>query len=468
MMLFSMLSAAQGGKSIAFLSRHFGLSNRQMTNVIRYFLPILMRGIQKNLAKNGGLTSLMKELDHGNYSSYYEDPNIYSNPDVRLNGLLIMEKAVGDEVVQKQMLSRIYLSTGVDPDCLQLILPYVTTLALSALYRKAHTSVKPEQAQSLSYRPINGKTKPKTPALNLNTPEVEKTVRKPAIQAGQTLSHNVQQNIPQNASHNTSLAEPQDSLQSEIANHLNHYSSEPQPAQPLPQEHHPISEMPASEMPVQAPLNRQNGQFADPVMREQIPQQPPAENFNQAPIDNSQMNGYVTKHNGANNVPQMQQPGADLPVQHMVGAQNQERLPNIILQAQEAYAKKQRKKNNKSRLKRMLLPNFKKPIEMANVQQNTNVPQNANVQQHPNVQQHASVQHNAGNPPEFAAPQTQQFAHTPIPPIPQPMPNTAPAPAQQRNNVVAQQTMGKNVPGRKYVSLQEKLSNQLPWYEQVG
>ena len=83
-------------------------------------------------------------LDKGNYTSYYDDPNIYNNPDVRNNGLILMEQAFGSPQNQRKIYHRIYLSTGIDPDTLHLILPFVTTLALSALYKKARTPSKSE------------------------------------------------------------------------------------------------------------------------------------------------------------------------------------------------------------------------------------------------------------------------------------------------------------------------------------
>ncbi len=375
-MLFSMLSAAQGGKSIALLSRYFGLSHRQMTNVIRQYLPVFMRGIQHNFAKHGGLSSLLKVLDKGNYSSYYEDPNIYCNPDVRNNGLILMEQAFGSEENQRKIYNRIYLSTGIDPDTLHLILPFITTLALSALYRKART---PSQQDSLKTH---------------HTPQPQNHIHYNNAQPAR------QPQAPQNT-HNV-----QDDMHLQIQKHLEaqHQKHIAQPQHSNPQQ---------NTIPQQVPNFAQQAQTR-PVQQNQI------------------------------NTPHQQQ--ASRPFNHQQAApeqrapqQNQqdydEPLPNIIVQAQQAYEKKNRKKSGKSRLRGLLGGGDSKPqLQQPSAHQ---VKRQAPV----NNQQVASpTMHHR---PSHAAPQ--QPVHLP-----------------QTNALVPQQ---KN---RKYVSLQEKLSNKLPWYEQVG
>ncbi|MGH1349639.1 MAG: DUF937 domain-containing protein [Methyloligellaceae bacterium] len=383
MMLFSMLSAAQGGKSIVFLSRHFGLSNRQMTNVIRHYLPILMRGIQKNFAQQGGLSSLLKTLDKGNYGSYYDDPNIYTNPDVRHRGITIMERALGGDDIQRKILHRIYLSTGIDPDTLQLILPFVTTLALSTLYRKAHTQLNPSaMPNQLAYHGPNGnpqpQVKPRMP-IQPNAPR-----RQQAPMPPNNTQHQYQQ--PPQQTQRGFAPQPQPSqFQQQM-------QRQPEARQELPG----MRQQQPAAMPVSNPHNGAQPQHQPPVQ----PQQ----------------NGH-----------QHQQPS--MPAQQP----QQERLPNIILQAQEAHAQKQRKISKKGRLSRML----KVPFQLAQGQQSQTPPaqeqyNNGNGQYHQQNQYYAEQHH------------TQQLQPS-QPNLPQP-----------------------RGPERKYVSLQEKLSAQLPWYEQTG
>ncbi len=371
MMLFSMLSEAQGGKSIAFLSRHFGLSNRQMTNVIRHFLPILMRGIQKNFAKQGGLTSLLKTLDHDNYASYFEDPNIYSNPHVRNSGNIILEKALGSEEVQKQIMHRIYLSTGIDPDTLFLVLPYVTTLALSALYIKAHTSLNPAaSATQLEY-------------------------------------------------HGQPQAQPRPVPQAPQYQPVNHQQQ--QYAQPIQQQQaiqQPVQQ--TMQQPIQQPRTMQPGVIPHPAA--QAPrQQAPQQQMHQQQIQQQQPHQQQAMHH-TNAMPQG----------YPQAQPQQEKLPNIIRQAQAAHEQKERRPAKKGRLSQML----KAPFQ-GSQSDNTSAQQRQ-------PQQYAT-------PPQPQAshyqqqPQYQQVAHTP-----------AQVPARPQ------------VPSRKYISLQEKLTSQLPWYEQTG
>ncbi len=371
MMLFSMLSAAQGGKSIVFLSRHFGLSNRQMTNVIRHYLPILMRGIQKNFAQQGGLSSLLKTLDKGNYGSYYDDPNIYTNPEVRNRGITIMERALGGDDIQRKVLHRIYLSTGIDPDTLQLILPFVTTLALSTLYRKAHTQLNPSAMPTqLAYHGPNGNPQPQ-----------------------------VKPRMPIQPNH-------QRQKQAPIYSNAQQYQQAPQQSQ-------------KGFAPQRQPSQFQQQMPRQQEVRQELPgmrQQQPAA----MPISNSQQPVQQQQYNAGGHQ------------QHAVAPQQppQERLPNIILQAQEAHAQKQRKISKKGRLSRML----KVPFQLAQGQQNQNTP----MQQDPYNGQQQQNQY-------YAEQHHTQQLHPSQPNLPQP-----------------------RGPERKYVSLQEKLSAQLPWYEQTG
>ena len=377
MMLFSMLTAAQGGKSIAYLSRTFGLSDRQMTNVIRHYLPVLTKGIQKNFAQQGGLASLLKTLDHGNYSSYYDDPNIYTNPQVRHNGLIIMERAIGSISVQRQILNRIYQSTGIDPDTLQLILPFVTILALSALYRKANGNILPQNVTNgLEYRPQN-KAQP------------------------QQMQNSVQQNGGKTS---------QDDMHHEIHKHL--MQQEPQQA---------------------------------PQYVQQRPQAASQQTQNFAPQQQPQMQ---------NNAPQSQN--------ETIG---NERLPNIILQAQEAHAKRQKQSNGKSRLRNLLKASKKKPVEQP--VQNDQLSQKQTPQQAQNYQASAAMQHTRQAPSQpHMHHQMPQYAQQQQIPVHQQQ-QMAPQQAQQDHMHQATQMPAPRRRTRKYVSLQEKLHNELPWYDQV-
>ncbi len=391
MMLFSMLSAAQGGKSIVFLSRHFGLSNRQMTNVIRHYLPILMRGIQKNFAQQGGLSSLLKTLDKGNYGSYYDDPNIYNNPEVRNRGITIMERALGGDEIQRKAMHRIYLSTGIDPDTLQLILPYVTTLALSTLYRKAHTQLNPSaMPNQLAYHGPNGSPQPQ---VRPRMPTQQNARKQPQAPVNPNMQQQYQQ-APQQSQRGFAPQPQPNQFQQQM-------QRQPELRQELPG----MGQQQPAAMPVSNPNNGQHNGMQQPQPQQQM--------------QNANANANAGQHHQQPAMAPQQQPQQP----------QQERLPNIILQAQEAHAQKQRKISKKGRLSRML----KVPFQLAQGgnQQNQQPPRQEQQYQQQQQNQYYAEQHH-----------TQQLQPS-QPNLPQP-----------------------RGPERKYVSLQEKLSAQLPWYEE--
>lgn len=173
MSLFSMIAAAQNGTAISLMSKQAGVHSLQTANAIRQFLPILIQGIETNFAHRGGLSSLLQTLDQGNYIQYYNDPNIYTNPYIRHCGIAIMDRVIGSDHAKQKILNHIYFSTGVPVNALQFILPFVTIIALSALYRKAQLAAAPANNNILpppSNRPYNNVSQQHAQVASLSQP----------------------------------------------------------------------------------------------------------------------------------------------------------------------------------------------------------------------------------------------------------------------------------------------------------
>lgn len=135
-----MITEAHNGKAIAIISKQFGLDQQQTTYAIQQYLPILMQSLEKNFAHRGGLSSLLQVLNKGNYAQYYDNINTYTDQTVYNKGSEIMDQVFGSREIIHKIFEKIFQDTGVEINTLGHIMPLVTLIALSALYRKAQIS----------------------------------------------------------------------------------------------------------------------------------------------------------------------------------------------------------------------------------------------------------------------------------------------------------------------------------------
>ncbi|MCL4783767.1 MAG: DUF937 domain-containing protein [Bryobacterales bacterium] len=134
--LLSAILSAQGGNMAASLGQRFGLSQEQTSAAISSLLPALMGGMQKNIAEEGGLDSLLGALAGGNHQRYLEDPDSLTGDAPVEEGNGILGHLLGSKDVSRQVANNASAQTGVGADILKKMLPIVATMLMGAVSKQ--------------------------------------------------------------------------------------------------------------------------------------------------------------------------------------------------------------------------------------------------------------------------------------------------------------------------------------------
>ena len=135
-LLKALLEASDGG-AVKEIASNFGLSNNQAGSAISQLLPALTKGLQKNVAKDGGLESLIGALSSGGHDRYLENPSQVTNPESIRDGNKILGHLLGSKDVSRQVAGQAANNTGIDAGVLKKMLPMVAALAMGALKKQS-------------------------------------------------------------------------------------------------------------------------------------------------------------------------------------------------------------------------------------------------------------------------------------------------------------------------------------------
>jgi hypothetical protein len=150
MNLLESLLNAQGGDAVRQLAGRFGIDESQAASAVSALLPALTGGVQRNVAQEGGLDSLLGALGGGDHQKYLDDPGALSDGNTLAEGNGILGHILGSKEVSKQVAAQAADQTGVDHSVLKQMLPLVATMMMGALSK--HTG----QAQDTSQDNIAG------------------------------------------------------------------------------------------------------------------------------------------------------------------------------------------------------------------------------------------------------------------------------------------------------------------------
>ena len=136
MNILDAILGANDGTAVGTLAQQFGLSSDQTSSALTALLPALAGGLQRNVAQEGGLDSLVGTLAGGNYGRYLDNPALLGQGDSITDGNGILGQILGSKDVSRAVASNAAASTGISPDILKQMLPVVATLAMGALSRQ--------------------------------------------------------------------------------------------------------------------------------------------------------------------------------------------------------------------------------------------------------------------------------------------------------------------------------------------
>ena len=135
--ILNAILSARNGQAVNTLASQFGLSSEQTSSAIGALLPALAGGLQRNVSQPGGLEALAGALTSGNHDRYLDDPGRLSSGETVADGNAILGHLLGSKDVSRSVATSAAASTGLSPDLLKQLLPFVASLAMGALAKQS-------------------------------------------------------------------------------------------------------------------------------------------------------------------------------------------------------------------------------------------------------------------------------------------------------------------------------------------
>ncbi|CAN5698126.1 hypothetical protein BH23GEM9_BH23GEM9_19670 [soil metagenome] len=140
MNILETITSAQGGAAVNQLAAQFGVKPEQAQSAMAALMPALAAGLQRNMATESGLSSLLAALGRDGHDAYLEDPNKLAQPTTTADGNAILGHVLGSKDVSRKVAANASQQTGIDTAILKKMLPLVATLAMAALARQTKSS----------------------------------------------------------------------------------------------------------------------------------------------------------------------------------------------------------------------------------------------------------------------------------------------------------------------------------------
>lgn len=125
--------SAGGNAAVQQLGSRFGLDESQAGAALQQLVPALGHGLQKNVAAEGGLDSLLGALNTGNHSRYVENPELLQGEGVTEEGNGILGHLLGSKDASREVAAQASAQTGIGADVLKQMLPVVATMVMGSL-----------------------------------------------------------------------------------------------------------------------------------------------------------------------------------------------------------------------------------------------------------------------------------------------------------------------------------------------
>lgn len=136
MNLLKTLLEAQGGGLVQQVANQCGLDREQANAAVAELLPQLARGMKSNIARPGGLDSLLKAVQTGNHQRYIDNPAELSTDGGLADGKGILGHLLGGEDVRDAVATHAAQRTGIDPSKLQEMLPMIASMLMGSVSKQ--------------------------------------------------------------------------------------------------------------------------------------------------------------------------------------------------------------------------------------------------------------------------------------------------------------------------------------------
>lgn len=136
MRLFRTIAGAQSGHVFANMGAAFGLSDELAAQVVRYFVPPIIKSITRRTETAQGLLAFLEFLGNRRLSRYWNAPGIFGHPGVEAEGREILVMLFPQAAHVRKIVTNRAKVLPVEPFVLDAMFPYVAILALAAIEQK--------------------------------------------------------------------------------------------------------------------------------------------------------------------------------------------------------------------------------------------------------------------------------------------------------------------------------------------
>jgi len=140
MNLIDLLMNNGGDSAVGQLASRFGLDESQTTAALQQLVPALGSGLQRNVASEGGLGSLLGALSSGNHAEYLDNPEMLNNEEATETGNGILGHLLGSKEASREVAANASAQTGIGADILKQMLPLVATMVMGSLSKRSDQS----------------------------------------------------------------------------------------------------------------------------------------------------------------------------------------------------------------------------------------------------------------------------------------------------------------------------------------
>jgi hypothetical protein len=155
MRLFRSIAGAQGGRVFANLGAAFGINDELAAQVVRYFLPPIVKGISQRMETSQGLIYLLEFIGAKRHDRYLADPGIFGHPKIEAEGRAILSMLFPSQAYLQRVIDNRTRVLPLPPGLIELMLPYVAVLAVGAIELKTRQPLK-----VVLLRLLNGRADP--------------------------------------------------------------------------------------------------------------------------------------------------------------------------------------------------------------------------------------------------------------------------------------------------------------------
>ncbi|WP_125461560.1 MULTISPECIES: DUF937 domain-containing protein [Rhodomicrobium] len=136
MRLFRTIAGAQGGRVFANMGAAFGINDELAAQVVRYFLPPMIKSISRRMDTSQGLINFLDFVGTRRHDRYLADPGIFGHPQVEADGRAILATLFPNAAHLRKIIENRAKVLPLAPPLLERMLPYIAILALGAIELK--------------------------------------------------------------------------------------------------------------------------------------------------------------------------------------------------------------------------------------------------------------------------------------------------------------------------------------------